>query len=285
MLFERGACMGSVRYDFEPNIADPNAAQLVYCALSRYDDTWHSVLHSHAHAELFYCLNGYGELVIDNKKHRLNSGDFFLINPGVEHTERSTKEGKLEYIVIGVGNVQFSDASGRIPPFRLIRDRSNRHEFQPYFEDIIREISRQREGCLFVCQSILTILFTKARRQTHVAIVEGPVVRGKERFQRIKEMLDERYTKDITLDVLADFAHISKYHLEHMFKAYYGISPMQYLCRRRVEEARYLLANTDNSLSQIYQQVGFSSPSYFCQAFKRLTGVTPSEYRKSRAKR
>ena len=265
-------------------MADSSKAQVVYCAMSRYDDTWQSVLHSHAHAELFYCLDGHGQLEIEGKRHPLARGDFFLINPGIEHTERSSREGGLEYIVIGVGNVQFADAAGRIPPFRLIRERTNGQALRPYFEDIIQESSRQQDGCLQICQSIVTVLLIKARRQTHIDIVEGPVIRGKERFERIRQVLDERFAEPLTLDLLSDFAHISKYHLEHMFKVYYGISPMQYLSRRRVKEARYLLGNTDNSLTQICRQVGFSSASYFTQAFKRTTGVTPSAYRRSRAK-
>ena len=55
---------------------------------------------------------------------------------------------------------------------------------------------------------------------------------------------------------------------------------MQYLCQRRIHEARHLLTTTDHSQDAIAILCGFSSPSYFSQAFKRVAGLNPSEYRR-----
>ena len=53
-----------------------------------------------------------------------------------------------------------------------------------------------------------------------------------------------------------------------------------YLHSRRIQESRFLLSETDHSLSQIARILGFSSLSYFSQSFRRLEGVSPMEYRK-----
>ena len=95
----------------------------------------------------------------------------------------------------------------------------------------------------------------------------------------IKQLMDEHFAKPITLEWLADQAHISKYHLSHSFRRQYAVSPIQYLNKRRLQEAEHLLTHTTHSLSEIGNMIGFSSASYFSQAFKHHTGMSPSEYR------
>ena len=84
-----------------------------------------------------------------------------------------------------------------------------------------------------------------------------------------------------TLDSLAEEAHINKYYLSHAFKQEYGISPINYMNYRRIEESKYLLAETDLSLTQISQLLGVSSLSYFSQVFRKTQASSPLEYRQS----
>ena len=58
------------------------------------------------------------------------------------------------------------------------------------------------------------------------------------------------------------------------------MSPINYLISRRIEESRFLLRETDHTLSLIAQILGFSSLSYFSQCFRRVEGVSPLEYRR-----
>ena len=72
---------------------------------------------------------------------------------------------------------------------------------------------------------------------------------------------------------------MNKFYLSHAFKQEYGVSPINYMISRRINESKYLLAETDLSLSQIAQLLGFSSLSYFSQVFRKTQGVSPMEYR------
>ena len=74
---------------------------------------------------------------------------------------------------------------------------------------------------------------------------------------------------------------MNKFYLSHAFKREYGISPIHYMILRRIEESKYLLAETDLSMSQIAQLLGFSSLSYFSQVFRKTQSMTPMEYRHS----
>ena len=96
-----------------------------------------------------------------------------------------------------------------------------------------------------------------------------------------KRYLDENYSRAITLDSLAEIAHVNKYYLSHSFKREYGASPIDYLMKRRITEAKALLTSTDFSLTQIAEQIGFGSLAYFSKCFRKIEGTRPNEYRKS----
>ena len=67
--------------------------------------------------------------------------------------------------------------------------------------------------------------------------------------------------------------------MAHAFAKYMGVSPITYLLQKRIEEGKSLLSSTSHSISQIATSLGFSSQSYFSQAFKKATGRTPVQYR------
>lgn len=96
----------------------------------------------------------------------------------------------------------------------------------------------------------------------------------------IRRYIDNHFKEDLTLDHLAEMAHLNKYYLAHSFRKEFGTSPINYLISRRVAESRFLLRETDYSLSLITEILGFSSLSYFSQCFHRAEGMSPTEYRK-----
>ena len=79
--------------------------------------------------------------------------------------------------------------------------------------------------------------------------------------------------------MLASLSHMNKYYLVHAFTKCIGISPITYLLQKRIQEGKSLLESTSYSISQISAALGFSSQSYFSQAFKKATGKTPVQYR------
>mgnify|MGYP001660399087 CR=1 FL=1 len=90
----------------------------------------------------------------------------------------------------------------------------------------------------------------------------------------------EDNASETTLEELAELVHVNKYHLVHTFSTDYGLSPIQYLISRRIEEGKNLLRTTDYSIAQIASFSGFSSQSYFAQTFQKSMGMSPTQYRR-----
>lgn len=96
---------------------------------------------------------------------------------------------------------------------------------------------------------------------------------------KIKNYIDSHYSEDITLDFLAGLTYINKFHLVHSFTKQVGLSPINYVINRRIEESKNLLKTTNYSVRDITTIVGFSNSSYFSQTFKKMTGESPRSYR------
>lgn len=93
--------------------------------------------------------------------------------------------------------------------------------------------------------------------------------------------IHENFTKELTVQALADRAQLSPYHFIRVFKKETGFTPHEYLRNIRLNNAKYLLNNTSLSVKDICFCSGFSNESVFCTSFKKHCGVTPSQYRNS----
>jgi AraC family transcriptional regulator len=98
--------------------------------------------------------------------------------------------------------------------------------------------------------------------------------------KRVASYLEEHLTNDVSLAVLADLVRLSPYHFVRSFKRSFGQPPHRYFTARRMERAKSLLAAPDASITQIAVDLGFSTTSSFSATFHRVTGQTPTSYRR-----
>ena len=92
--------------------------------------------------------------------------------------------------------------------------------------------------------------------------------------------MESNYSSPLTLDELAHFSCMSKYHLSREFKKYIGFSPNQYLIELRLSEAKLMLETTSIPAYKIGAAVGIADENNFISLFRKKTGMTPSAYRK-----
>lgn len=99
---------------------------------------------------------------------------------------------------------------------------------------------------------------------------------------RIRKRLDAAVREgggDLGLERLLDDLGYSYEHLSRVFRAAYGVSPMQYIRARQLSRAQFLLRNTDTPVGQIGYLLGFNSPAYFTKIFHQAAGQTPGAFR------
>jgi AraC family transcriptional regulator len=101
--------------------------------------------------------------------------------------------------------------------------------------------------------------------------------------KKLVQYIDEHLAEDISPSSLAELAQLSPFHFSRAFKQSFGVPPHRYLNSRRIERAKSFLAQRKLSVTEIGLDVGFSETSSFTSAFRKATGETPTDYRRSLA--
>ena len=275
--------MSRSHYSLDRNRTLPSRinTKLLSVASATYGGDWHSEPHTHNHMELFYIVGGKGQFLIDNDLYPVDANNLIIINPNVTHTETSLNAQPMEYIVLGVESVELISSENSNGKFRILSGFES-VDISSCLRNILREMELKNGGYEDICQAYLEILIIRLMRTIELSILTSPTHTGKNRqCASIKRYIDLHFKEPLTLDVLAEEAHMNKYYLSHAFKREYGDSPINYMISRRIDESKYLLAETDLSASQIAQLLGFSSSSYFSQSFRTSEGISPSAYRKA----
>jgi AraC-like DNA-binding protein len=99
------------------------------------------------------------------------------------------------------------------------------------------------------------------------------------RLLRTRDAMDRDYAQPLDVAALARIALLSPSHFTRRFKATFGETPHQYLYRRRIERAKWLLRDSDLTVTDICFEVGYTSIGTFTRTFVRLVGETPGRHR------
>ena len=256
-------------------------AKLLNVASAKYGGDWHSVPHTHNHVELFYIVGGKGQFLIQDQLYPVDANTLVIINPNVIHTEVSLNAQPLEYIVLGIEGIELKTDENSNGQFSIL-DRFESVEISGCLRNILREMEQKNTGYKDVCQAYMVILIIRLMRSTALAVPsESQTISTNRQCAAVRRYIDQHFKEALTLEQLAEEGHMNKFYLSHAFKREYGVSPINYMIARRIEESKYLLAETDLSTSQIAQLLGFSSPSYFSQVFHRTQGISPKLYRQN----
>ena len=266
---------------------DRNKVKLLYVSTAKYGGDWHSTLHTHACTEIFYVVGGSGKFNIEGKLLPVTTDDMVIVNPNVEHTEVSYNKRPLEYIVLGVEGLEYSAGEDADERWFMTNLQNAREALLHALREMLREIEYKAVGYELICQDLLEVLILRLMRHAGLQFLptktehRKPGRKPSKECAAVRHYIDNHFKENINLDMLSELVHVNKYYMVHSFTKEYGISPINYLISRRIEESKYLLSDTDHSLSQISDMLGFSSPSYFSQSFRRLEGMSPMEFRRS----
>ena len=258
------------------------SVKLLYANDARYDPHWHSMPHTHPCAELFFVIGGKGSFHLQDLIYPVQQGDLVIVNTGFEHTETSDATAPLEYIVLGVEGLEALSARPDMNGWATVSLHGLGTDLAPYLHAIVREMELKEPGFQSICQGLLEVVLALLIRHANFtfSLADGDKKSSRE-CSMVRRYIDAHFKENLSLDQLAALAHVNKYYLVHSFTREYGTSPINYLISRRIQESRRLLESTNHSLSQISHMLGFSSPSYFSQVFRKQEGISPQEYRKA----
>ncbi len=115
---------------------------------------------------------------------------------------------------------------------------------------------------------------------TALLLQEYNPYRSEQVIDNVKQYIDHHYAKDLTLEWVSSLFYLNPSYLSYLFKEKHGENFTDYINHLRIEHAKHTLTSTDDKIYRIAKQLGYDNPKYFFRVFKKMTGLTPEEYRK-----
>src|ERR1700726_3374912 len=131
----------------------------------------------------------------------------------------------------------------------------------------------------------LVLMHELIRLERAASAATAPLRGGLPAWQQRRgmEFIEENLPEEISLAALAEIVDLSLYHFARAFAQSFGVPPHRYHMARRIDRAKGLLEKPALSVTQIGIQIGFREASSFTRAFRKFSGLTPTEYRRQRA--
>lgn len=98
-------------------------------------------------------------------------------------------------------------------------------------------------------------------------------------IEQALQYIHDNYASDLSVAQLAEICHLERRRFTHLFEQYTGMNPSTYITEYRITRAKALLRAFKNPISEIAEYVGYADSFYFSRVFKKITGLSPSQYR------
>lgn len=257
---------------------------------TKVSSEWDSIRpHPDVFSRLYFVDSGGGTLVYQGKRIKLTPKNEYLIPSGVKFCPESSP---------GLGHywIHFTaDITGGIDLFELF-DPPVTLPLEPAPKSGLIASSLSSSSRENLYSSVLDIsqnggIFKDFELSTLIRFLILPFLQKAEtqdtgdynhlkQFQAVLDFIDKNLDKDITIPMIAEKMYLNPNYFSGLFKSTLGISPGSFIKKKRIQRAQLLLWNTSLPVKAVSSKVGFDDICYFYRVFKKVTGMTPGNYRK-----
>lgn len=231
---------------------------------------------------LHFICDGKGIFKCKNKTYHLSRGDMFLVKPDTEVYYEADSSNPWSYMWIGFNGIK---ASSYLASAGFDNDVvTGKYENTPLIFTYIQQ--------MIICRQLT--LANELKREAALLRIFGELMEEhkvtlpkEDRYdypyqiyvEQAIDYIQRNFRSNIKINDLASYIGIDRSYLSGIFKKVTDLSPQEYLLRYRVEQSENLLKTTDYKVGDIAEQVGYYDQLAFSKMFKRLTGLSPTEYR------
>lgn len=247
--------------------------------------------HWHREMEVFLLLKGGVQITIGSMQYEAREGEAYFINGGALHSFYFTN-GPVQYQSFLFDPGIVAGAPGSVFDTVYVRPLQEQGPAgtsfapggrdAPFFADFARifELCQTEPPAYeFAVRECLSRMLLAVREKADIHPLRQATAEQEERVKSMLHWMEDHLREPITLKDIAAHVSLCPRTCQKAFQKYLHCSPMEYLQRRRIFAAAQRLSLSDDPITAIALDCGFSSPSYFAKQFKSQTGTSPKAYR------
>lgn len=278
-----------------------NAFAFVYRRVNH--ESFEGTFHIHQGMEFLYVHEGQGRLTLNQKTFPVGPGMLLLFQPFQLHELQFeiTPESPFVRSIVVIEPALLEPSLANFPHLAGFFQHLWHDTLEPNFvtgledgnplDTLLRRFSQDfrvfKGSSEERREEIILFLIDFLRRQRpywQAANREASAQPPSHPVELVMDWIEKNYREEFRLDNLAAELHLSPFYLSRLFRTATGSTITQYLTERRIREACLLLQTSSLAVNYVGEAVGFNTPSYFNQLFKKNTGLTPQQYRFNSAK-
>lgn len=232
--------------------------------------------------QLLYIVSGKAHFHFDGKEQIVTAGHMVLYRPKEPQKYEYYGEDQTEvyWVHFTGGNVTNILRSYGLTDDKRVFYCGSSLDYQNLFRTMINELQMRKENYAEMLEMYLRQIFIMLQRY-FLNTLKTNNARVVEEIDKATLFFNEHYSEDINIDEYAQNNHVSVSWFIRNFKQCTGFTPMQYILSKRIYNAEILLRDPSYNVTEISRIVGYDNPLYFSRIFKKIKGLSPSEYRKS----
>lgn len=229
--------------------------------------------------ELIFCTGGKGWIQVNGKRHEVCANELVWVNCHHPHAYGAASEQPWELYWIRVEGRPLEKVANLLemrsqPVVRKIDAEKTRQEFERVLQHMVG--TRPSDAALInaAVTAIIALVF-------HARLSDADSIRPELPMpvQKALEKMRLNFHTPIRVVELAQLASMSESHFSRQFKTAIGTSPIDWLRRERINQAKHRLIESDDAIKEVARQVGYSDQFFFSKDFKKMTKLTPSQFR------
>jgi len=251
------------------------------------------IQHYHDLYEIYLLVESDRYIFLNDEVYCLQKGDMFIVEPYVLHATRNLKPEYLKRYLINISPEVLLSILSKDEVEKLFKNFStciirlgeeqSAHVYDLFNKAAAYSNRTDKRGTKLLHASIFCLLdyvdeLLRTKKEEKI-LPQNTVVQRNELLEVIS-YVNDYYTESITLDFIAEYAHMSKSNFCRFFRKMTGETFGQYLNKYRITKAHQMLVETNLPLSEIANQTGFTSTAHMTRIFRQIHGKSPSGFRK-----
>jgi AraC-like DNA-binding protein len=235
------------------------------------------------HHELILVTGGKGRIIIEKKSYQAKKGMLFYLCPDVPHSIEKDVEEPICFLSVhfSYARVSFNDNKWDIKkvaemlPLRPGQELRDYYYVEEIFKKAVYSWNAKQPGYEFITKTFL--------QQLLIAIYQNITKQSRNysttlKVEKIIQYLHQNINNTVTLTELSEMVQLSSTYLSRAFKETTGYSVIEFFNKMKIDKAKELIIEGNKRVKEVALALGFTDEFYFSRIFKRIEGISPSEY-------